>query len=65
MTFLWFIDDLFMIWADTEEELLKFINEINQKHKTIKSDDCNGARIHKLQIPRLFRARSSLTFRQL
>ena len=27
-----------MIWTDAEEELLKFINEINQKHKTIKFD---------------------------
>ena len=27
-----------MIWTDTEEELLKFINEFNQKHKTIKFD---------------------------
>ena len=38
VTFLRFIDDVFMIWTDTEEELLKFINELNQKHKTIKSD---------------------------
>ena len=38
ITFLWFIDDLFMIGADTEEELLKFINELNQKYKTIKFD---------------------------
>ena len=36
--FLRFIDDLFMIWTDTEEELLKSINELNQKHKTIKFD---------------------------
>ena len=36
ITFLRFIDDLFMIWTDTEEELLKFTNELNQKHKTIK-----------------------------
>ena len=36
--FLRFIDHLFMIWTDTEEELLKFINELNQKHKTIKFD---------------------------
>ena len=27
-----------MIWTDTGEELLKFINELNQKHKTIKLD---------------------------
>ena len=33
ITFLLFIDDLFMIWTDIEEELLKFINELNQKHK--------------------------------
>ena len=38
ITFLRFIDDLFMIWIATEEELLKFINKINQKYKTIKFD---------------------------
>ena len=38
ITLLLFIDDLFMIWTDIEEELLKFINELNQKHKTIKFD---------------------------
>ena len=32
ITFLRFFDDLFMIWTDTEEELLKFINELNQKY---------------------------------
>ena len=36
--FLQFIDDLFMIWTDTEEELLKFISELNQKHKKLKFD---------------------------
>ena len=38
ITFLRFTDDLFMIWTGTEEDLLKFINELNQKHKTIKFD---------------------------
>ena len=38
ITFLPFIDDLFMTWTDTEEELLKFIKELKQKHKTIKFD---------------------------
>ena len=38
VTFLRLIDDLFMMWTGTEEELLKFINELNQKHKTIKFD---------------------------
>ena len=38
ITFLRFIDDLFMIWTATEEELLKFINKINQTYKTIKFD---------------------------
>ena len=27
-----------MIWTDKEDELLKFINVLNQKHKTIKFD---------------------------
>ena len=31
--FLRFIDDLCMAWTSTEEELMKFINEPNQKHK--------------------------------
>ena len=38
ITFLRFIDDLFMLWIETEEELLKFINKINQKQKTKKFD---------------------------
>ena len=37
MTVLRFIDDLFMIWTDSEEELLKFLKGLNQKHKTIKT----------------------------
>ena len=37
-TFLRFIDGLFMIWTGTEEGLLKFINELNQKRKIIKFD---------------------------
>ena len=36
ITFLQFIDDLFIIWTSTEEELLKFISKLNQKHKIIK-----------------------------
>ena len=38
ITFLRFIGDLFIIWTDAKEELLKFINELNQKHKPIKFD---------------------------
>ena len=38
ITFLRFIDDLFMIWTGIEEELLNFVNELNQKHRTIKFD---------------------------
>ena len=38
ITFLRFIGDLFMIWTSTEKEILKLINKLNQKHKTIKFD---------------------------
>ena len=39
MYYIYVIYILFMIWTGTEEELLKFINEINQKtKKTIKFD---------------------------
>ena len=31
--FLQFIDDLFMVWTDTEKEQMKFVNELNQKHE--------------------------------
>ena len=37
ITLIRFIDNLFMTWTGTEEELLKFIKELNQKHKTIKT----------------------------
>ena len=30
--FLRFIDDLFMIWVDSEQELLDFISDLNKKH---------------------------------
>ena len=35
-TFLLLANGLFMIWTTTEEELLKFVKKLNQKHKTIK-----------------------------
>ena len=38
ITFLPFIDDLFMIWTGRQEELLRFINKVNQKkteHQTL------------------------------
>ena len=31
-----YIDDLLMIWKDSEEELIKFLEELNKKHPTIK-----------------------------
>ena len=34
--FLRFIDDLFMIWVDSEQELLDFISDLNKKHLSIK-----------------------------
>ena len=36
--FLWFrfLDDIFMIWDDSEEILLKFLDKLNKFHETIK-----------------------------
>ena len=31
-----FLDDIFMIWDDSEEQLLKFLDKINHYHETIK-----------------------------
>ena len=36
--YLRYIDDIFMIWKGTKVELIKFIKELNKKHKTIKFD---------------------------
>ena len=36
--FLRYIDDIFMIWNGTNEELILFIDKVNKKHKTIKFD---------------------------
>ena len=36
--FLRFIDDLFFVWKGTEEELKRFLEEINKVHPTIKFD---------------------------
>ena len=34
--YLRYIDDIFMIWAATKQELLIFLEKLNSKHKTIK-----------------------------
>ena len=34
--FLSFIDDLFMIWTGSEQELLDFMSDLNKKHPSIK-----------------------------
>ena len=34
--FLRFIDDLFTIWKDSEQELLEFMTNLNRKHPLIK-----------------------------
>ena len=36
--YLRYIDDIFMVWTKPENELKHFINEINQKHQSIKFD---------------------------
>ena len=36
--FLRFIDDLFMIWAGSEHELLHFMSDLNMKHSSINFD---------------------------
>ena len=33
--FLRFIDDLFMIWTGSEQELLDFMRDLNKKHSSI------------------------------
>ena len=36
--YLRYIDDIFIVWIKSESELRKFMNEINQKHQSIKFD---------------------------
>ena len=36
--YLRYVDDIFMVWIKSESELRKFMNEINQKHQSIKFD---------------------------
>ena len=36
--YLLYVDDIFMIWIKSENELTQFMNDINQKHQSIKSD---------------------------
>ena len=41
--FLCYIDDIFMVWAKSEKQLKDFMNELNQKHPSLKFDykfDC-------------------------
>ena len=35
-SYLRFIDDIFMVWNKSENELKSFINEVNKKHHSIK-----------------------------
>ena len=37
-SYLRFIDDIFMVWTKSENERKSFINKINKKHYSIKSD---------------------------
>ena len=37
-SYLGFIDDIFMVWTKSENELKSFINKINKKHNSIKFD---------------------------
>ena len=36
LLWLHFLDDIFMIWDDNEEKLLRFLDELNKFHETIK-----------------------------
>ena len=38
LLYLRYIDNIFMIWKDKKAELMIFINDLNEKHKTIKFD---------------------------
>lgn len=38
LLYLRYTDDIFIIWKGSKEELIKFINELNQKHNYIKFD---------------------------
>ena len=38
MLYVRYIDDIFLVWKGTEEELVKFLKEINEVHPTIKFD---------------------------
>ena len=38
LLYLRYIDDKFTIWKGTKAELMTFIEELNEKHKTIKFD---------------------------
>ena len=51
-----FLDDIFMIWNESEEQLLKFLYEINQYHETIKFTGYQ----HSLLFPQCFQKVSSL-----
>ena len=37
-SYLQFIDDIFMVWTKSQNQLKPFINEINKKHYSIKLD---------------------------
>ena len=38
LIYLRFIDDIFFIWTGNKKDLMKFLNELNTKHESIKSE---------------------------
>ena len=50
--FLRFIDDLFMIWMGSEQELLDFMSDLKKKHPSIKFElKYSQTKIEFLDIP--------------
>ena len=58
--FLKFIDDLFMIWTDSEQELLDFMSDLNKNYPSIKFGFTYSQTKHEFQDALIYKVQNNM-----